>query len=345
MSSENAWKEIKQSLQQLSEDQTLSTFQSLVKLLQQLADAKRYSPEIFKVFINIFQHMSADIKKGHSINNLLNQAETGIYVQPEWDVHDVYQANGHIFKFVFNKFNEDIAPEKSGILIPIVLLVMNHEEAQALNSGTAFQDHHNELHDDFQQLKILLVEHKIDWLNRYKTLPEKWQPFLSDENSLSINQIMTEALSLVDDCTQPLIPYFIDIRTLNNSENRAKKYKFGLRKLREGCIVIMDIISMRHPQIQREFRKSLLDAFPNTLVAAIYPIQPSILNKLSQTIILIEQYTDLEFYKRHKKDRDRKCDQINEKFRLEGWIQELQQFLPNTVKMNTTDPRTSWDLL
>ncbi|KHD08558.1 hypothetical protein PN36_19315 [Candidatus Thiomargarita nelsonii] len=345
MSDENAWEEIKQSLQQLSQNDALTSSQSFLLKLQHWADTEQYSLEIFKAFINIFQYMSADIQTGQSINTLLEQAISGTYVQPGWDVHAVYQANGDIFNFIFNQFREDIAPKESGILIPVILLVMNNKEAEALDSGVAFQNHHNELHDDFQQLKTLLVEHKINWLNRYKALPEEWQPFLSDENTMSIKQIMKEALSLVEGCTRPLIPHFIDIRTLNNSENRPKKYKFGLRKLRDGCIVIMDIISMRHPQIQREFRKSLLDAFPNTLVAAIYPIPPSHLGKLSQTMILIEQYTELEFYKRHKTDRDLKCDEINEKFRLERWIQELQQFLPNKVKMNTTDPRTSWDLL
>jgi hypothetical protein len=82
---------------------------------------------------------------------------------------------------------------------------------------------------------------------------------------------------------------------------------------------------MWHPEIQRAYRATLLDAFPSTIVFRIAPLNPANktpMNSAQPLIALLDQFQDLEFYKRMDADSDLKCKDI--------WMTtEFKQFVMN----------------
>jgi hypothetical protein len=330
------WQGIQSDLSQLHEDGAFASFRPLLEKLQQWASAQPpvYPPEIFRAFIELVRHMVTDVQHGRSIHELLDQVTSGIYVQPEWDVHNVFQAHGHIFQFILNSFRGEIEPTEPdpAIPVPVVLLVMNAAEAQDLASKVALQDYPDQLRVDFEQLQALLAEHGVaDWPQRYKGTPEEWQPFGDVDEAHNIRQMVEHALTLVEGCQKRLVPAFVDIRTVNEISNRTR-----LMQLRyDGCVVVMDAISMRHPTVQRAFHSSMLDAFPSTLVASIAPIQP-VWEIVERMVIVIERHIDLEFHRRYHFDLDSKCARVSSGVDFDRWVKEqVPKLLPDEIKSQT----------
>ena len=73
---------------------------------------------------------------------------------------------------------------------------MNKNEAEELNSGKAFHTYHDQLRDNFQSLKeILLTDKGINnWINHYQESPEQWQPFhqTDAQKKKNIEQLIKE---------------------------------------------------------------------------------------------------------------------------------------------------------
>ncbi len=333
MPSDDIWQKNQQDLSQLLKDNALAPLQPLVENLQSISSAKAYPPEICRAFIELVRQMGADLRQGRSVDDVLDQAiaRSGTYEQPEWDVNNVYQAGGNIIQIYLDKFRQEIEPSQPdpGISIPIVLLVMNATEAQQLASERAFCGYPAQLCADFNRLQELLNQNGFsDWVQRYGEFPEIWQPFSTPDCQKNIEQLVRHALSMID-YPKPLVPKFIDIRTLNADSNRPQ-----LRQLRhDGCVVIIDAISMRHPVLQCEFRKSLLDAFPNTLVAMVAPIHP-VLEIVQQMIVVIEQRIDLEFHRRFSVEYDDKCAEVSTHIQFSLWLKnQVAQLLPVWEKL------------
>ena len=168
---------------------------------------------------------------GHPLQHVLDQAIQGSFVQPDWEVNNVYQANGHIFQFVLNGFRDSLQPDEPepGIPVPVVLLVMNATEVQELVSGAAFEGYPPEFRADFERLQALLASRgSTDWAQRYLDNPEAWQPFSTEDGAETIEQLVHHSLNLVEGYHEKLKPDFVDIRTLNGRENRLQ-----LRQMRE----------------------------------------------------------------------------------------------------------------
>ena len=83
----------------------------------------------------------------------------------------------------------------------------------------------------------------------------------------------------------------------------------------------MDLISLHHPAIQREFQLSLLDAFPNTIVAKVAPIS-SAFQFVMQMVIIIQRHIDIEFTKRYRLEKDPKCKEFCKAFDFEVWLKD-----------------------
>jgi hypothetical protein len=322
--------EVQERLLLLQQDNSLIDFHPLLQQLHALSTVEPpYFPSVlFKAFIDLIQQMSGDINQGQSLSQVLNEAisRSGTYEQPGWDVNNVYQANGPIFQIYLNKLRDKINPP--GIPVPIVLLVMNADQAKQLISGTVFRDH-PELHDGFQQFRALLEGGGVtDWPLRYQATPEEWQPFSATEGAENIEQLVKFALDRVEDYQEPLIPHFVDVSILNEDRNRAELWR--LRN--NGCIVIIDIISIRHPTILYAFQRSLLDIFPKTLVARIAPTH-SVLEIVQEMTIVVEMHIDLEFTKRFRVDYDPKCVEVSDDFELRRWlIGQTRELLPTKTR-------------
>lgn len=236
------------------------------------------------------------------------------FKQEKWNAENVNQASGDlynnsvIFHFLENALPnlEEIQPVPS-IPLPVMLFVMTRKEAEELSSGTAFNGYSKEFFKEFNDFKTILKDKYTDnWIEQYHKQREAWQPFLDSSNN--IDQLLRDILENVDNLSRSVEPKFVPI-TINDNGNHRK----GLNYLRiHPCVVIIDAISMRHPKIQREFRKSLLDVFNNTIVATIDPTKDKS-NILKQRMIhFIELYQDLECSKRRHWDYDNKCGVISD---------------------------------
>jgi hypothetical protein len=95
---------------------------------------------------------------------------------------------------------------------------------------------------------------------------------------------------------------------------------------------------MWHPQIQRDYRATLLDAFPSTIVFRIAPLNQSdlALSSAQPLISFLEQFQDLEFFKRMKSDSDLRCRDMSASDDLASFV---IHFTPDLItpydKVNT----------
>ena len=321
MSVDRTWQEITDSLNQFLGNAEFAPFYPLLQKLQHWASARALSPQIFLAFIEIIGRMQEEVaERGASIQEVIDQTISGTFIQPEWDVNSVYQTNGNIFQFVLGDFRREIESEAAvpEVPVPIVLLVMNDAEAEALTHGTLLDTAPEEIRTDFESLQAHLNERgAADWINRYKATPQEWQPFSSAEGAETIEQLIIQALSSITGYESTFVPVFVDIRTLNEERNRI-----ALRDLREeGCVVIIDSISMRHPIIHQGFYQSALDAYPNTSVVSIAPINSAFEILREMSLVIQMRISDMEFTKRMYGDEDYgTCEELCEERRFRHWF-------------------------
>jgi hypothetical protein len=331
---ENIWQEIEKDLKQLQENIFLFHFRPLILKIKRFVDAK-YSPEIIRAFTELIRQMGDEVKQGKSIPMILEEASSrsGNYSQPLWDVDNIYQANDHLFLAVLNTIRAELEPEfpdLGRIPIPIVLLVMCEAEAQELSSGAAFQGYPKELAEDFHRFKDFLSSHSMsNWEQNYEQYPHHWKPF--KDNGYNIEFLITQTFQQVQELKKRITPHFIDIRTLNDRENRTM-----LQRLRQmGCVVIIDTISMQHPILQQKFRKSMLDVFPTTIISRITPLTEA-LPFVQHIALVIEERIEMEFDKRFSIDFDDNCQEISTLIEFKRWLKNrIFQLLPDDVQIQT----------
>ena len=331
MSPQTSWQAITKELSDLINDPEYKQYKPLLDALQQMVGAKFASPEIVKGVLDGVLYMQAN---GTSTQQIVKNVEGG-FVQPDWIVEgDVNQANRDLIKTMFVSIVNNNAKElkdseeATSIAVPIVLLVMTKAEAEGLLNLQAFQGLTEEIYtEQFSRYQQTLKERQLyNWIQRYGDKPEDWQPFANDQTTVS--GIITQVLASMEDYDHPLVPNFIDVRKLN--EDGARRSLLRLRQ--DGCVVVIDSISIRHPVIQRAYRQTLLDASPDTLLVKLSPFSdPSELEE--QMIRFSERYLDLEFFKRFRVDRDGKCDEVEDNFRFERWlIDQIPNLIPKEEK-------------
>ncbi len=327
-------RQIQMDLEQLATDPALAQLLPTLKNLQNALAAGLYPPEIVVGFIDLFRQMRNDIHAGRPLAALLDLTCAGIYIQPDWQVRDVYQSQGHIFNIILGTARQQLEEPELGIPIPIVLLVMDKEQAQELISAIAFDSYPSTVRDDFAVLCTLLQDCAIDnWHHAYGRNPQDWRPF-RDTNA-SFGEITKSVLDRIEGYNKPLIPVYYQIEQVMTD-------RVLLRKLRlYGCLVVMDTISMHHPIIQLAFRHSLLDAYPNTLVARIAP-DARVLQVEQRLLAFTENSRALEFFQRFHFDLDAKCTEAAQHKDFLRWlIDKMPAVLPESER-STSSSRSLW---
>jgi len=197
-----------------------------------------------------------------------------------------------------------------GNYIPVVLAVMDRTEAEYLANNNPYERDAAKIKREFLSFRDLL---KNNWHLKYNDHPKDWLPFDGSKNT--IEKLIIYSLVKFSNYEKPIVPIFIDLNDIN-----LPKYRYGLNNLRQnGCVVIVDPISLRHPELQRNFRKSALDIFADTIVAEISDLDDDsiTIHRLSQ---IFEKYEDLGLYKRKNIDHDLKCMGFKEENEFVGWL-------------------------
>jgi hypothetical protein len=236
---------------------------------------------------------------------------------------DMYKAE-NIFLFNADKFfgdgYKDLKRGLEHLMVQVVLLVMTADEAQELASESVFARFGNSVyHQQFSLLQEHLTRAEIkDVLQRYGPTPEHWRPFSGSQETIA--EVVTRALAQVRGFNKPLAPDFRNIRELAPETNEELS-RVSLRLLREeGCMVVMDVVSMHHPAIQRAYRRSLLDVYSNVPVLRLTPI-PSLHGLDDQEMLHFgDKYCDMEIFKRLNWDPDDSCRETDRAPGLLRWI-------------------------
>jgi hypothetical protein len=328
MSSDDASQSIAADLEQLKQESRATPLSYPVERVIQLADSGKITPEQSREWIAMLRSILQEFKNDKPLSDLIPSTPAGNFVQPGWNPGTVNQAQGSIINFVFQDVREQIAKDDPNLHVPVILLTMTDAEARSLDSGEAFEGYPDDARADFEELRALLEKNDLSsWVQNYQPNPEDWRPFRN--NADTIGQLVRNSLKSVTGFKKTLVPQFYTIQQLVEDGERKT-----LRMLRtEGCVVIMDAISIHHPRIQRSYRRSLLDAYPNTIVMRIAPLY-AMFDLVYHLILFAEKNTDLEFYKRLTSDSDDNCREASRVHELQNW---LQAKIPTLLPKNERD--------
>lgn len=317
-------KVIKGELKSMAQIEKNKPFVPLIEELKTLIRFGDYELEIINETINIINKL-VDIRDDDNFHEIFEKVSLGL-IPSDWAIETSLSGCKYddLIKCVIGLFegHRDRLAKELGlkIRVPIVLVVMNKKEASDLNSGIVFDESTTKLKEDFERFKSRLVERGLaEWPKSYWDSPNNWQPFL--DNKKTIEKLLLKAL--YDLKRGDTTPVFIDIHTLNK-----ECYRQTLRILREkGCVIIMDVISMQHPIIQQEFRRTSIDAFSCNLIAKVAP-NADALDFVKQMAIIFELHADMEFYKRCNIDKDHKCKQVSNENEFMVWFGDHAKDLP-----------------
>ncbi len=311
--------EVQEKLHQLLEDESFAKLHPYLEQLQQFLRAQQYTPEIIETFVEIFQKMNSDIQAGQTVSDVLTTASLGQYNQPGWDVNTVNQSNGSIYQFVFNNFRGE-AEASPSIEIPIILLAMNTIELQELVSYAAFQGYPAKIRQNFVKFKKHIDKVMPQWQEQYSDTPELWQPFSSSANKSNLKSLVMKALTDAQGSKGAIASFnlsFKNIHTIDSDRGFLKNLR------RDGCVIILDIISMTHTAILKAFHQSLLDAHPDNYVLVVTP-EDSITKEVHKLTLALELcMSDFEFVKRNKDPNEEyygRCDEISQEVKCQQWL-------------------------
>ena len=278
------------------------------------AEPPKYPPEMVDQLLAMLQETDTQVRQGVEPADAARAATDNLsaYDQPGWNVRTVF--NILVSGAGMQATTSIVLPKR----VPVVLVVMTDAQAADLVDGRAFDHYPPALSEDFAAMRAILNDAAVsDWVSRYHDEPRGWQPFGSDGPSLA--QLVDTTVARINEnyrLEPPLAAEFIDISAVNND-------RWALRQLRQdGCLVVIDSLSMRHPNVQREFHHSMLDAYPTTSLVVIAPIANVLEQVRHLTVVLELRIADLEFAKRLR-DPDEEYGislETTERQMLEQWL-------------------------
>ncbi|WP_028062235.1 hypothetical protein [Solirubrobacter soli] len=208
--------------------------------------------------------------------------------------------------------------EPQPVVAPVVVVAMDRGEAEALVAGSAFDSLPDQLREHFDQFQQLLVDEGLDdWLDRYGDAATDWRPFAAAGPTVDeLVRATFEVVNTIERYAPAIEPDILDIRSVVDDRLR-------LRRLRRQCLVIIDSLSMRHPQVQARFHRSLLDAYPTTAVVAIAPVPAAfVAGRELSVYVPAMRLADLE-YARRQADPDEDygtCSETADSNQFEQWL-------------------------
>lgn len=309
---EQPWDEFVKEFEQIEANPDYKPFRAILEHTRAVigrADAHRQQRDMdgARGLLNFVEVLRSKYEAGEDVTPILDKTATG-NIQLDWLVKgDVKQANQNyidhsrqfVMQIVMANANElNITAQHPKILVPIVPVVMTQAQANELITRTIFQGEPQILENGFDELDKFLQGEAADWIDRYGARPQDWKPFGSGPNDLTLEQLIINALTGLEeefkDLDCPLAASFGNVIDLSQGDGRS-----NLRRIRDsGCIVILDVVSIRHPKLQRAFHQTLLDAFPRTSVVSIAPSEKSYKLATSLAVLVQLKVEEMEFQRR-----------------------------------------------
>jgi hypothetical protein len=322
---------LEQEFDTMRNDKAYKPFQRLladiVEPFMKTAEYSSQAKDQARTILGVIKFLKEESEKGTSIQTQIDNLNGG-FVNPEMEVKGIVnQANRDIIINIFRSNSDKIelpSVVKESIEVPVVLVVMTGQQAQELLDLVPFgKNCPGVLCEDFKRLRDHLNQESAEWQKRYGTKAMDWRPFGSSSNDPTISELIEEgfeAANMVADFSPKLSPGCINIQDLNNN-------RFKLEEIRKkGCIMVVDVISMRHPIIQHAYHISMLDAYSKTAVVSIAPTRNSQAIARQLAVVIQLKLEETEFFKRQtdkfaEADTVKRIDDQEDAGQLAPWIQ------------------------
>jgi hypothetical protein len=327
------WQDVEAALKELRYNVVTDDLMPLLDHLQTILSLPRpvVRPEAVLAGAEFIDRMSRASEK-RPLVELLIEWRGGGFVAKDWKHYAAYDKHKVAIKKLLDEGFKtvQIPPVR---IVPFVLVVMTADEARELESEQVFDAGQASLRAHYKTILQSVVSHGVaNWVGRYQARPELWQPFDDAPGGQSLQALIAHELNRPGTAPRNELrrAQFIDIRTINEAQNRDQ-----LNELRaSGCVVLLDVLSVCHPKLLTEYRRSLLDIFPATFLLKIGPFDPvPVYGKLAEhvTTLPFVQKADSFFYERHTIDLDPKCAVAGEEVAFKKFMREkvMDLFLKN----------------
>lgn len=319
---EQSWEELKEELQSVANNPEYKPFRPLLSRAESVIGRGRDEADKLtgRALLNIVKYLRSENDAGADVLSLLDRNTATMFVQPgsaEPGNRATVQS-GFTIDGDFKQANRDFidksienvyvlmmssadelkrTTQSNRTLVPIVPVVMTAAQAHELIDRQIFKNEPQVLETSFDELYQYLQAEAADWITRYGDRPQDWKPYGSGAADLTLEQLIANALTGLEDqfkdLDTPLAASFSDVVAV------AEGNRTSLKSIRDnGCIVIMDIISMRHPKLQRAFQQTLLDAYPRTSIVSIAPNQECYTLATKLAVLVQLKVEEMEFQRR-----------------------------------------------
>lgn len=167
---------------------------------------------------------------------------------------------------------EKAGTKRKQLLLPTIVISMNLEEATELQNKSVLEKHagKEEIQKYEQFLEALDKEGCQNPFERYKEDRDLWKPSFGEGKTIS--ELIENGLLKVNQNyskdEQTIIGYSITDEFFNGEVNKNEFVKIAKE---EGCLLIVDAISLFHPLVRKRLLKSGLPSQPKSAVVFISP--------------------------------------------------------------------------
>lgn len=319
---ECAYKNVATELDELLTQVSLEPLHQPISQVAMLCKREFHPPEVYECFVDVISEIDAALAEGMTLQKAYLQAATGRLFKTA-DVSSTRLSYGSehqtVVRIMFNKFYEkeqdatNSSESDSGqkqIDVHVVLLAMTRTEAEALHTGRAFEAQSTAiLAENFERIRPQLETTYENWMDYYNDTPELWCPLgtvlSSQSDPKSLDTLVRKSLEIaarrLNSTYKPDISLqhsYQDVRELTYVHNQKM-----LEELRmDECVIIIDAISLYHPDILCAFQQTCLDGFSNTFVVTYAPDR-TLLNTMKEMIVALEfSIQDMGFLMRNDPD-------------------------------------------
>jgi hypothetical protein len=247
-------------------------------------------------------------------------------------LRDEYKESHPLHKKISSLIDNLGLGDSGAISVPVMIMAMNRQEADDLNSGKVFNDPSVSpaKREQFRNFKeILQSQFGTTWIECYGENRLEWKP-LAEENK-TIKEIIASASHHINFGNDPSASPALVEPNFELSNNFLTPSPEMLRSWRQlaktGCILIIDAISLYHPVLKENLKESGLSSNENVAVLVVSPV-----NSFSVPInkMIEEEVREMKMtYLRFNDDLDHLCDFGVSDFRfLRRWLSAI---LPETA--------------
>ncbi len=224
-----------------------------------------------------------------------------------------------------------IKTEHNEISVPIVVVAMTKNEAEDLILNS---DIRGDLKSFGKFTKIFSEKDIEQWLSQYKQDRESWQPYAFENDSIrKLIENMGKVINfwLRENKSSELIRLKFVAEQFFNEDDLDSQGELWKELIDSGGIVIIDIVSLLHPEIREIFIQSHVSSHKNVALLGLTPMS---ISTLEATNLFLERirYWMRNAFTRFSSDLDNTCDFGTSNMQaIERW---LFNALPKTAKID-----------